>query len=110
MSRRIASRDSLDVYRLQSVAAKIDPLGNLFRIIRRRQEPGLFEEKIIGRRTVAAGLLHDFVNAAKALGDEEARLGSFFFEQRVSADGGAVTEKRNVARRNPLIDQFLDAV
>ena len=44
------------------------------------------------------------------MGDQEAGLGAFLFEQRVGADGGAVAKKRNVARRHALIDQFFDAV
>jgi hypothetical protein len=44
------------------------------------------------------------------LGDQQAGLGAFFFEERVSAHGGAVAEKRNVLSGDPLIDQFLESV
>jgi hypothetical protein len=51
----------------------------------------------------------DWIDRAKAFGDEQAGAHALAFEQCVGADRGAVAEVRDVVRPHALADQRLDA-
>ena len=58
---------------------------------------------------VGARLLGHFIDAAKALGDDEAGAHALAFEQRVGADRGAMAEIADVLGQDAPRDQFLHA-
>ncbi len=98
------------VDRLERIAAKIDSLGNFLGVIGRCKQARLFEEQVVGGRSIAAGLFHDFVNASEALGHEKSGLGAFLFQERIGPDSGAVAKKWNIAGRHAPVDELFDAV
>ena len=67
-----------------------DPLANLETQRSFDQRLVLFEEKIIGFRTVDAA---DLIDVAKALGDQQRAAGAFALEDGVDGDRGTVEQE-----------------
>ena len=90
LAQRLAQRRLVE--RQQHLAVEGDALGDLAGAALRDEQRRPVVHDVEDGRPVRARLLGDFVDAAKAVGDQEAGPHALAFEQRVGADRRAVAE------------------
>src|SRR2546428_12950884 len=88
------------VERAEYASGVVAALGNFLGEMLRR-DGGWLRIEIIEQVAVAR-LVLNFLHRAVALRDEQSDLGATHLQQRIGGDGGAVSEKADLRRRNAL--------
>jgi hypothetical protein len=96
------------IERLEHLAAEIDAFAHFAGAAARHQHGRPVVGHVENGRPVGPRLLTDLVNAAEACGHQEPGTRALAFEQRIGANGRAMTEEADVGRAPPLPDQRLD--
>src|SRR5262249_59395804 len=95
------------IERAKHSAGVVAALGNFLGEALRRDGRRLRIE--IVEQVAVARLVLNFLYRAVALRDEQSDLGAAHLQQRIAGDGGAVSEKTDVSRRDALGNESSDA-